>query len=80
VHISQCALTRINKVEDVLEVGQPVRVKVLAVDPEAKRISLSIREALADEAFVEEEALEIPVDTEAPAEEAPVEEAPTDAE
>ena len=76
VHISQCALTRIAKVEDVLEVGQPVRVKVLAVDPEAKRISLSIREALADEAFVEEEALEIPGEAEeAPVEEAPVEEA-----
>ena len=74
VHISQCALTRIAKVEDVLQVGQPVRVKVLAVDPEAKRISLSIREALADEAFVEEEALEIPGE----AEEAP--EAPVDAE
>ena len=68
VHISQCALTRIAKVEDVLQVGQPVRVKVLAVDPEAKRISLSIREALADEAFTEEEALEIPGE----AEEAPV--------
>ena len=74
VHISQCALTRIAKVEDVLQVGQPVRVKVLAVDPEAKRISLSIREALADEAFVEEESLEIPGE----AEEAPA--APADAE
>ena len=73
VHISQCALTRIAKVEDVLTVGQPVRVKVLAVDPEAKRISLSIREALADEAIAEAP-MEIP--GEAPAEEAPVEEAP----
>ena len=82
VHISQCALTRIAKVEDVLEVGQPVRVKVLAVDPEAKRISLSIREALADEAFVENDNLEIPGEVEeAPvAEEAPAEEAPADAE
>lgn len=60
VHISQCALTRVAKVEDVLEVGQMVRVKVLAVDPEAKRISLSIREALADEAFVEGDNMEIP--------------------
>ncbi|MBQ6961545.1 MAG: bifunctional 4-hydroxy-3-methylbut-2-enyl diphosphate reductase/30S ribosomal protein S1 [Clostridia bacterium] len=75
VHISQCALTRIAKVEDVLQVGQVVRVKVLGVDPEAKRISLSIREALADEAFTEEEALEIPGE----AEEAPAE-APADAE
>ena len=75
VHISQCALTRIAKVEDVLEVGQPVRVKVLAVDPEAKRISLSIREALADEAIAEEP-MEIP--GEAPVEEAPVEETPAE--
>ena len=81
VHISQCALTRIAKVEDVLQVGQPVRVKVLAVDPEAKRISLSIREALADEAFVENDSMEIPGEAEeaAPAEEAAAE-APADAE
>ncbi len=73
VHISQCALTRIAKVEDVLTVGQPVRVKVLAVDPEAKRISLSIREALADEAMTNDDAMEIPGE-DAPAEEAPAEE------
>jgi len=46
VHISQVSLTRINKVEDVLQPGQEVNVKVLGVDPDAKRISLSIREAL----------------------------------
>ena len=51
VHISQCALTRVAKVEDALTVGQPVKVKVLSVDPEAKRISLSIKEVLKDEAF-----------------------------
>ncbi len=51
VHISQCALTRVQKVEDAVKVGQTVRVKVLKVDPEAKRISLSIREVLEDEAF-----------------------------
>ena len=71
VHISQCAPTRIEKVEDVLEVGQPVRVKVLAVDPEAKRISLSIREAMNEAPYAVEEITE-----EAPVEEAPVEEAP----
>ena len=70
VHISQCAPTRVAKVEDVLTVGQPVRVKVLAVDPEAKRISLSVREALADEAFGEIDSMEIP--GEDVAEEAPV--------
>ncbi|GHU72480.1 hypothetical protein FACS1894184_20220 [Clostridia bacterium] len=52
VHISQCALSRIAKVEDAVEVGQTVRVKVLAVDPVAKRISLSIRAVLEDEAFI----------------------------
>lgn len=46
IHISQVALTRVNKVEDVLTPGQEVTVKILAVDPEAKRISLSIREAM----------------------------------
>ena len=49
VHISQCALTRINKVEDAVNVGDVVNVKVLSVDPEAKRISLSIRALLEDE-------------------------------
>ncbi len=51
VHISQCALKRIAKVEDAVTVGTIVRVKVLAIDPDAKRISLSIREALEEEAF-----------------------------
>jgi small subunit ribosomal protein S1 len=46
VHISQCALTRINKVEDAVNIGDAVKVKVLSVDPEAKRISLSIRAGL----------------------------------
>ncbi len=51
VHISQCALTRIAKVEDAVNVGEIVRVKVLDVNTEAKRISLSIREVLEDEAL-----------------------------
>ena len=51
VHISQCALTRIDKVEDAVNVGDIVRVKVLDVNTEAKRISLSIREVLEDEAM-----------------------------
>ena len=51
VHISQCALTRIAKVEDAVNVGDDVRVKVLDVNTEAKRISLSIRQVLEDEAL-----------------------------
>ena len=80
VHISQCALTRVAKVEDALQPDQIVKVKVLGVDPEAKRISLSVREALAEEALDNNFAEEIPGDEleEAPAEEAPAaeEEAP----
>jgi small subunit ribosomal protein S1 len=60
VHISQCALTRIAKVEDAVKVGDVVRVKVLSVDPANQRISLSIREALEEEAFNYED--EIPGD------------------
>ena len=56
VHISQCAATRINKVEDAVNVGDEVQVKVLSIDPEAKRISLSIR-ALLEPEITEEAAL-----------------------
>ncbi|MBR6165771.1 MAG: bifunctional 4-hydroxy-3-methylbut-2-enyl diphosphate reductase/30S ribosomal protein S1 [Clostridia bacterium] len=49
VHISQCATTRVAKVEDAVKVGEEVKVKVLGVDPEKKRISLSIRQVLEPE-------------------------------
>jgi len=49
IHISQVATTRIAKVEDELKVGDIVRAKVLDVNPEAKRISLSRREVLLEE-------------------------------
>ena len=83
VHISQCALGRVNKVEDALSVGDVVRVKVLGVDPEKKRISLSVREVLEDEALsfseeipgVEEAVVETAVVEEVPAKEEPVKEA-----
>ena len=78
VHISQCALTRVAKVEDALQPGQMVRVKVLGVDPEAKRISLSVREALAEEAMENITDEEIPGEELEAAPEAPAaeEEAP----
>ena len=56
VHISQCARTRIAKVEDAVKVGDIVNVKVLSVDGEKKRISLSIRQALEDEEIMNAEA------------------------
>ena len=47
IHISQIADKRIEKVEDVLELGQTVEAKVLDVNATARRISLSIRELIA---------------------------------
>ena len=46
VHVSEISFERVGKPSDVLKVGQDVKVKVLAVDPEKDRISLSIKETL----------------------------------
>lgn len=46
IHISQIADRRIGKPEDVLTEGQEVTVKIIDVDAENKRISLSIRALL----------------------------------
>jgi small subunit ribosomal protein S1 len=46
VHISQLSHTHIDKPSDVVQEGQTVTVKVLAVDRDNERISLSIKETL----------------------------------
>ena len=46
VHISQLSYQHIEKPSEVVEEGQKVQVKVLGVDPENERISLSIKETL----------------------------------
>ncbi|KAA1040177.1 30S ribosomal protein S1 [Macrococcus equipercicus] len=46
VHISQITHDRLEKVEDALEIGQDVKVKILNVDEDSERISLSIKDAL----------------------------------
>ncbi len=46
VHVSEISFERVGKPSDVLKVGQDVKVKVLAVDPEKDRISLSIKQTL----------------------------------
>ncbi|MCL2678352.1 MAG: S1 RNA-binding domain-containing protein, partial [Clostridiales bacterium] len=78
VHISQLSHERQNKAEDAVKPGQIVDVKVLSVDPQAKKMSLSIRDVLpkpapAAEAAVAEEAA--PLAEDAPAAEAVAEEA-----
>ena len=46
VHISQLSYQHVEKPSDVVEEGQKVQVKVLSVDRENERISLSIKETL----------------------------------
>lgn len=44
IHISQISEKRVHKVEDVLELGQKVQVKIIALDKEAKKVGLSIKQ------------------------------------
>lgn len=46
IHISQIANQRINKPEDVLSIGEKVKAKIIAIDFDKKRVSLSIRALL----------------------------------
>lgn len=46
VHISQIANQRIEKVSDRVKVGDEVKVKIMEIDKEKGRISLSMKEAL----------------------------------
>ena len=56
IHISQIAQQKIGKPADVLELGQVVDAKIIAIDEENQKVSLSIR-ALLDEAQAEAEAM-----------------------
>jgi len=51
VHISQVSQNRIDKVTDVIKVDDVVKVKVMDVDKEKGRISLSMKELLPKPAF-----------------------------
>ena len=67
IHISQISNRRIGKPEDVLTEGQTVQAQITDVDAENKRISLSIRALMAEEAVeevAEEAAEEAPVEAE----------------
>lgn len=50
IHVSQISNERVEKPEDVLSVGQKVKVKITAIDFDKKRISLSIKALLDDSA------------------------------
>ncbi|MDR2131724.1 MAG: bifunctional 4-hydroxy-3-methylbut-2-enyl diphosphate reductase/30S ribosomal protein S1 [Clostridiales Family XIII bacterium] len=46
VHISEIAFKRVNNITDEISVGQEVAAKILEIDKNRKRISLSIKETL----------------------------------
>lgn len=49
IHISQIANKRVEKIADVLKVGQDIQVKIIEIDADKKRVSLSMRALLAEE-------------------------------
>ncbi len=58
VHISEVANKRVSNIAEELELGQVVEAKILEIDTERKRISLSIKQASPEVEAAEEEAVE----------------------
>ena len=52
IHISELADYRIGHPKEVVQEGDEVHVRVIRIDPERRRIGLSLRQA-AEEAYVE---------------------------
>ncbi len=53
IHISRLSLEKVAKPEDVVSLGQEVDVKITEIDREGRRLALSIRAILEDEARAE---------------------------
>lgn len=72
IHISQISWDRIKTPQDVLKVGDEVKAKIIEIDFDKKRVSLSIKELLEKPEEVIEELADAPAEevAEAPAEEA----------
>lgn len=58
IHISQLADKKVENVKDIVSVGDVVDVKIIDIDDESKRISISMRALLEDAADAEDEAEE----------------------
>ena len=83
IHISQIADRRIGKPDEVLTEGQTVAAKIVDINEETKKVSLSIRALIQGEKAVEEQADAsaadaVVYDSEAPAEAAEEAEAPAE--
>ena len=59
IHISQIADQKVENVKDVLNVGDEVDVKIIDIDEESKRISISMRALLEN---AEDDAEEAPAE------------------
>jgi len=57
LHVSELSHDRVNKPEDIVQVGQELTLKVIKLDPEERKIGLSLRAYLEaqGEGTVEEE-------------------------
>ncbi len=55
VHISQISEDHIEKIKDVIKIGQEVSARVIKIDPEERRIGLSIKAANYDETRLQNE-------------------------
>jgi ribosomal protein S1 len=55
IHITELSPTRVRKISDVVQPGQEVEVRILKVEADAKRISLSLLPVKGQEAVAEED-------------------------
>lgn len=49
IHVSELSEKPFAKIEDILSIGDTVSAKVIKLDPDHKKVSLSVKEYLADE-------------------------------
>jgi ribosomal protein S1 len=70
VHISELAERHVETAEQVVTVGQPVQVKIIEVDSDRRRISLSIKQASPEGAEPLPDEIELETDEEEQAPEA----------
>jgi len=58
IHVSELSTQRVRRVRDIVSEGQTVHVEILSVDPEARRISLSLKTIQRQKEDAEDEAEE----------------------
>ena len=59
LHVSQISHEHVEKPADVLKIGQEVEAKIIAIDFDKKRVSLSMRALLPEEADKAEDTAEV---------------------